>query len=172
MEIPDLVKVKINKFWDDSYKTLNYREEPFNDDASVEFWLSKGYKGPFNGAMCDMRSAQPSWNIEFIKYFSDLGWLDIGTSYYRMDTGVILPTHKDLYIRYINLFNLKGKECKIHRAIVFLEDWCPGHYAEYAGKPFLNWSAGDCVIWRYDLEHAAANIGLESRYTLQITGHL
>ena len=36
----------------------------------------------------------------------------------------------------------------------------------------LGWQAGDTVEWTYDLPHMAANIGLEPRYTLQITGHL
>jgi hypothetical protein len=53
-----------------------------------------------------------------------------------------------------------------------LEDWKPGHYLEAAGKPYVNWFAGDTLEWVYDEPHAAANIGLEDRYTLQITGHL
>jgi len=53
-----------------------------------------------------------------------------------------------------------------------LEDWKPGHYLEVNGKPYVNWQAGDTVEWAYDTPHMAANIGLEDRYTLQITGHL
>jgi hypothetical protein len=56
--------------------------------------------------------------------------------------------------------------------LVLLEDWCPGHYFEVAGIPYVNWHAGDIVEWVYNVPHAAANIGLEDRYTLQITGHL
>jgi len=115
---------------------------------------------------------QPSWNEHFLKIFSDQGWKDIGTSYYRMDTGVVLPTHSDLYVKYVELFNLKGKEHTIHRAVVFLEDWAPGHIAEYMGEPFTQWSAGDTVHWTYDTPHMAANLGLIPRYTLQITGHV
>jgi uncharacterized protein YijF (DUF1287 family) len=88
-----------------------------------------------------------------------------------MDTGTVLPDHKDLYKKYIELFNLQGQENWIYRAIIFLEDWQSGHYAEYDYDPFVNWRAGDCVIWRYDTPHMAANIGLLPRYTLQITGH-
>ena len=40
------------------------------------------------------------------------------------------------------------------------------------GKCFMNWTAGDTVEWAYDLPHAAANIGIEDRYTLQVTGWL
>jgi len=32
-----------------------------------------------------------------------------------------------------------------------------------------NWKAGDYVLWKNDAIHMAANLGLESRYTAQIT---
>jgi hypothetical protein len=87
-----------------------------------------------------------------------------------MGTGTILPTHGDLYLRYVELFNLKGQEQRIRRAIVFLEDWKPGHYFEGNNIAKVNWRAGDVVEWQYDASHLAANLGLEPRYTLQITG--
>ena len=100
-----------------------------------------------------------------------MGWKDIGTSYYRMNTGTILPTHSDLYLRYVDVFKLQGQEQKIRRAIVFLEDWRSGHYFEGNGRPTVNWRAGDVIEWAYDAPHMAANLGLDPRYTLQITGH-
>ena len=89
-----------------------------------------------------------------------------------MNTGTILPTHGDLYKKYIEIFQLQGRERSIHRAVIFLEDWKPGHYLECDGEPITKWHAGDGVIWQYDTPHLAANMGLEPRYTLQITGHL
>lgn len=160
------------KFWDDSYKTLNYARESFNDPYSISKWVSLGYSGPFTGFMCDMRNPQPEWNSRFMEIFKSKGWNDIGTSYYRMDTGTILPTHGDLYAKYVNLFDLIGREHTVVRAVVFLEDWQPGHYFEIDGEAWVNWRAGDGVEWLYDTNHAAANIGITPRYTLQITGHL
>ena len=157
-------------FWDDEFKRLNYINESFNDSASVEQWTSQGYANQFTGDMCDMRSPQPTWNSTFINIYREMGWKDIGSSYYRMATGTILPVHKDLYVRYVQLFNLQGQEHRIRRAIVFLEDWQSGHYFEGAGTPVTGWLAGDVVEWTYDLPHMAANLGLEPRYTLQITG--
>jgi hypothetical protein len=122
--------------------------------------------------MCDMRSVQPRWNQKFIEIYQEMGWRDVGTSYYRMMPGTILPTHHDLYLKYIQLFNLQGLENSIRRAIVFLEDWQPGHYAEYVDQPYTNWQAGDTVEWNYDTPHMAANMGPTPRYTLQITGHI
>lgn len=162
----------LDVFWDDEYKHLNYTIESFNNPQDTERWIAQGYSTKFTGAMCDMRSPQPTWNDKFIDYFSKQGWKDIGTSYYRMDTGTILPTHQDTYKRYVELFDLKGQEHRIRRAIVFLEDWQSGHYLELKGIPVTGWRAGYTVVWAYDAPHMAANIGLKPRYTLQITGHV
>ena len=89
-----------------------------------------------------------------------------------MPTGTVMPVHNDLYKRYIEVFNLQGQEHRIRRAIVLLEDWHSGHYLEVAGHPYVNWKAGHTVEWVYDTPHMAANIGLEDRYTLQITGYV
>jgi hypothetical protein len=83
-----------------------------------------------------------------------------------------MPVHRDLYKRYIELFDLQGREQSIRRALVLLEDWQSGHYLEVVGQPYVKWSAGTAVEWEYDAPHMAANIGLADRYTLQITGHV
>lgn len=165
-------RIKIPVFWDDEFKRLNYINENFNDSLSVEKWTAVGYSNKFTGMMCDMRSPQPSWNKKFIDYFDNEGWMDIGTSYYRMDTGTVLPTHGDLYKKYASIYDLNGRQETIRRAIVFLEDWASGHYAEINGEPIVKWCAGDTFIWTYDTPHMAANLGLTPRYTLQITGHV
>lgn len=167
-----LIKYQMDVFWDDEYKKLNYINEPFNDVVSTSQWLEQGYPPKFTGDMCDMRDTQPTWNNKIVEHFAQLGWQDIGTSYYRMNTGTVLPVHSDLYLKYISLFNLQGHEHTIRRAIVFLEDWKSGHYFEANGVPKLQWQAGEVVEWTYDTPHMAANIGLEPRYTLQITGHV
>jgi hypothetical protein len=163
----------IDPFWDDEFKSLEYiKFEDFNDQQTLVQWMDQGFRGPFGGAMCDMRSPQPSWNDKFIEFFSDLGWQDIGTSYYCMNTGTMLPTHSDIYQRYINLFNLQGRESTIRRAVVFLEPWAPGHIAECAGRGYTEWIRGFTLIWAWDVPHMAANLGTTPRYTLQITGHV
>ena len=168
----NLHKYQLYPFWDDEYKNLEYINESFNDVHQQHVWQGQGYANRFTGDMCDMRGQQPSWNQRFIEIFQGQGWHNVGTSYYRMNTGTVLPTHSDLYIKYIDLFDLQGREHTIRRAIVFLEDWQPGHYAEYEGQAFVNWGAGAVVEWCYDAPHMAANLGLTPRYTLQITGHV
>lgn len=161
----------IDKFWDDEYKHLDYIWEPYKDPELVAQWLSMGYADKLSGDICDMRKPQPSWNDRFIKFYEELGWKDIGTAYYRMDCGTIMPTHQDHYNKYVSVFGLQGREHTIHRAIVFLEDWSSGHYFEGPGKPVTSWKAGFVAEWCYDVPHMAANMGPAPRYTLQITGH-
>ena len=172
METHVVNKYWLDVFWDNEYQSLEYINEPFNDPESVNLWISQGYQAKICGDMCDMRSAQPSWNHQFVKMFENIGWKDIGTSYYRMTSGTVMPTHKDLYKAYIKRFDLQGQEHTIRRAIVLLEDWKPGHYLEILGEPCIKWSAGTVVEWTYDTPHMAANIGIDPRYTLQITGHV
>lgn len=167
-----IIKYQIEKFWDDSFKQLDYVNEEFNDAENLTKWLALGYPNKFTGDMCDIRQTQPTWNHVFIELFASMNWKDIGTSYYRMMPGTTLPTHYDLYKRYIEVFDLQGQEQSIRRAIVFLEDWQPGHYAEYVDQPYTSWIAGSTVEWAYDAPHMAANMGPTPRYTLQITGHV
>jgi hypothetical protein len=171
MVIPVLVKYQLEKFWDDEFKHLKYINEPFNDPVSVNRWISQGYQSKITGALCDMRHDLPNWNHKFIEFYEAEGWKDVGVAYYRMDTGCVMPVHSDLYKRYIGVFNLQGQEHTIHRALVLLEDWKSGHYLEVQGVPVVDWRAGTVIEWQYDAPHMAANIGLEPRYTLQITGH-
>lgn len=165
-------KYHIERFWDDEFKTLDYIQEPFNDPASVSRWLSQGYQDKICGDLADMRHRLPAWADKFVEMYESRGWKDVGIAFYRMSTGTVMPVHQDLYKRYIEIFNLQGQEQTIRRALVLLEDWKPGHYLEAMGEPVVNWHAGDTVEWVYDTPHMAANIGLEDRYTLQITGHL
>ena len=162
----------IAPFWNDEYKHLTYTKEKFNDPVTEIVWQDAGFRGPFGGWMCDMRNTQPSWNEQFIDFFTTLGWQDIGTSYYRMDPGSSLPEHIDTYKKYIELFDLKGQESKIRRAVIFLDPWQSGHYAECDGVPYTDWIAGFTLIWSWDAPHIAANLGMTPRYTLQITGHI
>lgn len=172
-------------FWNDEFKTLDYEREPFNDPESLSKWRLQGYEHTyFTGEMCDMRKEQPLWNDKIIKFFngelddgSDViacftpgnqDWNDVCTSYYRMTTGNILPMHRDLYERYKQIFDLHHGQT-LWRCLIFLEDRKEGHILEVENE-VIDWKAGDYVVWTNDVKHAAANIGIEDRYTLQVTG--
>ena len=172
MVTPVYARYHIPVFWDDEYQRLDYVQEQFNDPIKLKEWHNMGFQNVATGYMCDMRSPQPKWNDKIKTIYSQMGWQDIGTSYYRMGPGTILPNHSDLYKKYIQLFDLQGQEHTIRRAIIFLEDWASGHYSECAGHAIVNWHAGDVIEWAYDTPHVAANVGYTYRYTLQITGHV
>jgi hypothetical protein len=112
-----------------------------------------------------MKNVMPDWTTPFFTLF---GGTNVGVNFLRMRTGDLLPRHSDSYKTYINVHNITDPST-IYRAIVFLEDWKSGHILEVDDTPFSKWSAGDYVIWQYDTPHLAANIGIDPRYTAQIT---
>jgi hypothetical protein len=86
-----------------------------------------------------------------------------------MGPGTTLPNHSDTYSRFRSIYNIKDIS-SVFRAVVFLEDWQSGHYFEINEDPVTEWAAGETIIWKNDVEHLAANMGMTNRYTLQITG--
>ena len=160
----------IDPWWGKLHQGLDYINEPFNDAAALAEWYQVGYSSAtkFTGDMYDMRSSEPSWIAPFRAHFDfeHFSW-----SVYRMDPGTVLPEHQDTYSRFRQIHSLDPAQ-PIARAIVFLEDWQPGHYAEYQDQAYVNWSAGAVVEWQYGVPHMAANLGPTPRYTLQITGHV
>jgi len=164
----------IEPFWSKvSYTQLDYHLESFNNPQDIIKWKRQGYVHPqshFTGMMCDMRKKQPAWNNSIVEWFEQTyDVTDVGTSYYRMGTGVILPIHKDTYTKYRQLFDVRLKDCV--RVVVYLENWKSGHISEVDDVPITDWRAGDYIFWESDTPHLAANIGLDKRYTLQLTGH-
>ena len=153
-------------FWPKDFKDLNYIKQPITDEEVYE-WSSQGYSEvkSFTGAMYDNRNPMPNW----IKKFDSMFGLKNQTyTFYKMSTLDIMPEHVDHFRTYIRLFN--PDTSKIYRVLVMLEDWRPGHYLEINKKGYVNWSAGDYFVWSADTPHAASNIGIDPRYTLQITG--
>ena len=58
------------------------------------------------------------------------------------------------------------------RYTIFLQDWEPGHIFVWDDKYLSNYKAGDMYEWSDPMTlHAPANIGYNTRYTLQITLH-
>jgi hypothetical protein len=92
----------------------------------------------------------------------------VGTSYYKMMPGDILPYHQDTYARFVQAFDVKVKD--IWRVIVFIQAWQPGFLFEINGEPMVKYPAGTFIAWQGDTPHMAGNIGAIPRYTLQITG--
>jgi hypothetical protein len=162
----------ISKFWDSSFKKLNYSRQPITQEET-DTWLAMGYDyvKSFTGSMYDSRNPMPDWVENFKDLLRDknsmLPYKNMTFTFYRMDTLEIMPVHTDHYRTYIKLHDAKPEN--IRRILVMLEGWKPGHYLEIDGVGITSWIAGDYFIWENDVPHAASNIGVDPRYTLQIT---
>lgn len=159
----------IEPFWDDSFKDLPYVRKPGFNQQEIDAWVEQGYirdnLNDFIGTLYDNSNPMPDW----IRNLDDKFGLHNQTyTFYKMDTLEIMPVHVDHFRTYCKLHNI-GRE-QVHRVLIMLEDWKPGHYLEMDGVGYVNWKAGDWFKWRGDVPHSAANIGVDPRYTLQITG--
>lgn len=156
--------------WDIAvFNDIAWCSQPFNDSGQYSKWVEQGYhKENTIGVWVDITSYDfPAILKEMFSSWRGLN--DIGLTVFKMTTGEILPVHFDTYSYYKKIFKL-GNDANIFRTIVMLDDWRSGHYLEVNGTPFVGWKAGDWFEWSNDTPHMAANIGLEPRYTLQITG--
>lgn len=160
-------KGHISRFWDEGYKSFPYVRQPITDQE-VQEWQSKGYDyvKSFTGVMYNNSNPMPEWINRFNDIFHD--YADLTFTFYKMQTLEIMPEHSDHYRTYRKMYNAEYND--VVRILVMLEDWKPGHYLEIDGQGIINWIAGDYFVWENDCPHAAANIGIEDRYTLQITG--
>ncbi|NBP57808.1 hypothetical protein EBU71_14980, partial [bacterium] len=156
----------IEPFWDESFKNFSYSKKEI-EKSEIDTWVSQGYDyvKSFSGSLYSNNNPMPSWVSNLDNHF---GLKNQTYCFYVMKTLEIMPTHTDKYHRYQELFNCPAN--KVYRVILMLEDWKPGHYFEMAGKGYVNWRAGDYFKWNNDCPHGSANIGIENRYTLQITG--
>lgn len=100
--------------------------------------------------------------------FLPRGWKDVGLQFDRAFSGYCIPPHKDHYEFYKKEFDHSDKDIK--RRLVFLEDWRSGHYFQVNETVFVQWQQGDWVEFGHRDIHLGGNLGLDVRYTLQITG--
>ena len=156
----------LGKVWDDDFKYLPYKKQPVTNHE-IETWRNMGYDyvKSFTGSMYDNRNPMPLWIKDIEGAF---GLYNQAYTFYKMSTLEIMPVHRDHYRTYARINNVDPSQ--VCRAILMLEDWKPGHYFELDGVGYTNWKAGDWFMWQGDTPHAAANIGVEDRYTLQVTG--
>lgn len=152
--------------WDSDFKYLPYVRQPVTS-YEVEVWKNMGYDfvKNYTGLMYDNSNIMPKWISSLDNAF---GLYNQTYTFYKMETLDIMPVHTDHYRTYMKLYGVEYDQ--VYRVLVMLEDWKPGHYLEVDGMAFTSWKAGDWFKWKSDTPHAAANIGIEPRYTLQITG--
>jgi len=151
--------------WKKDFKSFNYLKQPIKQEE-IDNWRNQGYyHQSFSGGMYSSKNPMPNW-VENVS--NEVGLKKCGYVFYKMNTLDIMPIHSDHYETYSKVFDVPFE--KVSRAIVFLEKWKSGHYFEIAGNSYCGWKKGDFILWDGSVPHAASNIGLEPRYTLQITG--
>ena len=87
----------------------------------------------------------------------------------RQFPGQFIPEHEDKYFKFKEHFP-EILEKDIVRYCIFLEDWKPGHYFEYALEPVVRWQAGEYIKIYPGVLHRSSNSGSLPKYTCQITG--
>lgn len=158
----------IDPWWSNEHTELSYIENSPIDPICTKQWLAEGYDEQlFDADVCSCRGTLPDWAAPFSQMFD---WKDQGYNFMKMRSVSLLPNHSDTFTLYKKVFNLTDSDT-ICRAVIFMDDWKSGHYFEIEGTPISNWRKGDWVMWENDTVHYAGNIGIEDRYTLQITGH-
>ena len=153
------------------YVNIDYpdrRQFPYDD--TVNTWKSQGHLYVnYTGLLREEYRGVPDWCHSLVKELKkEIEFRHSSLSVYCMPPGTIMPEHRDYYTRYRKINNLNQND-KVGRFLIFLEDWKSGHYFELNRSPIVNWSKGDYYFWVEDSPHIAANIGIENRYTMQVT---
>lgn len=82
--------------------------------------------------------------------------------------GQTIPTHFDTFYQFSKKVNCdKFAVCRLN---FFLEDWKSGHYFEIDNEPYVKWKKLNFKIIRYGQPHLSGNMGMDPKYTMQITG--
>jgi hypothetical protein len=83
----------------------------------------------------------------------------------RLDPGNTVPDHCDAHFKVQEKFGTGDTA----RYLIFLDDWCSGHYYEIQQQPHTKWRRGDWVKFGPDDWHLAGNMGAEPFYSMQVT---
>jgi hypothetical protein len=116
-------------------------------------------------------------DIDFSRLGSQLGMEIITVSSILQPPGNVIPLHRDTFFQIKKRYPNDTR--KKVRANMYLEDWKVGHIIQYSKDSDSNewanhthWKAGQGLLWDESILHIGANIGLQNKYTLQISGFL
>lgn len=82
--------------------------------------------------------------------------------------GQTIPSHFDTFYKFSEKNGCSKMDvCRLN---FFLESWKSGHYFEILNQPFVEWGKMNFKVIRYGQLHLSGNMGMEPKYTMQITG--
>lgn len=113
--------------------------------------------------------------INYLELGRQLGMEVITVSSILQPPGNVITLHRDTFFQ-INKKYPTDPRTKV-RANIYLEDWKVGHIIQYKDvdsewKNSTHWKAREGFIWDSDILHVSGNIGLEPKFTLQVSGFL
>lgn len=114
-------------------------------------------------------------DIDFQELEKQLDIEVVTVSTIKQPPGNIVPIHKDTFFK-INQLYPDRLDTKV-RANIYMEDWKVGHIVQYQNsrdewKTSDHWTAGQGFIWDSKPLHIGANVGVQDKYTMQISGFL
>lgn len=153
--------------WQHHHRSLEYTRDVFKDSDQESKWIQVGHQVDALSIHLHVVKQPYEWMSYLSQYFDDLTNLTFCFS--KFIPGTYFPMHTDKYGFFVKENNIEDMS-KIVRYVLFLEDAQPGHILQIGDKIYNDWPRGFCVGWEYNTPHLAANLGLQDRYTLQITG--
>lgn len=131
--------------------------------------------GGFPASYCyeNTKINQIWWNQDQIDYNSiglQLGMEVISVSSIRQQPGCVIPWHRDTFYQIKSKFPNRS-ECKV-RANIYLEDWRMGHIIQFDDTVHTHWKQGEGWLWDDTILHLGANVGMQDKFTLQVSGFL
>lgn len=155
--------------------SLFLKNEHTEEWPVVEYYQEKeGVKLPETFNSYNTKINQVFWNKQDVDYNSigrSLGMTVETVATIRQRPGQILPWHHDHFHRLIK-DNPNIDKLRIVRANIFLEDWKSGHVLQVEHKIIPTWQKGEGFMWSSGIYHLSGNLGLEDKYTLQVSGIL
>lgn len=108
--------------------------------------------------------------VDFAEIGRQLGMDVVSISSIRQHPGCVIPWHRDTFYQISKRWPDRN-ELKV-RANIYLQDWRMGHIIQYNDTIDTHWSAGDGWLWDSSILHLGANVGMQDKFTLQISGFL
>lgn len=148
-----------------SYTLSNYNSKKFN---AINDLVDPNDADRYNTSLWQIRDQENVPEFSFIHTM--FPWIkNKKCQVNKLTPGNVVPRHRDVYKFYNETFNIFDNS-KIFRVLIMVEDWKPGQYIEIENQGFTNWKSGNWIGFYLTDLHLTANLGVDERYAIQITG--
>jgi len=171
----NLTDYDLSKFLDADYNKPYVATTHGKNELSDLHKKYGGYPDSFNDSNTIINQIWWDDSVKDYQHLGDKLGIEIKTiSTIKQDPGQTNPIHLDMFFKIRNEYPNDTR--RIVRANIYLEDWQVGHIVQYLGPngwiDNTGWKKGQGTMWDSSIEHVAANIGMNPKYTLQLTGFM